>query len=83
VKCCAATACYVPVERGKLFCRDHWFMLSARQRNAIVLTFRAGHVAAYRDTFDDAISTIERIEGSCPGPLDRTFVRVPFGGVAS
>ena len=51
---CAANFCQERVERGKLFCRDHWFDLPPGMRSAIMNAWRARHIQAYQDALEAA-----------------------------
>lgn len=37
---CAATRCGARVEKGQIFCRDHWFSLPKGLRTSLWTTFR-------------------------------------------
>lgn len=44
---CDAPGCTVPVRRGILMCRPHWFQLPQPLRQAISQTWRAGQIRAW------------------------------------
>jgi hypothetical protein len=46
---CAADCCQVQVERGKLFCRRHWFTLPRVLREDILRAFAAKDVTRYQE----------------------------------
>ena len=51
---CAAIFCEERVERGKLFCRHHWFQLPQRMRSAILNAWSARQMQAYGDALEAA-----------------------------
>ncbi len=44
---CDAPGCTVPVKRGILMCREHWYRLPKELRSAINQTWAAGHIRAW------------------------------------
>lgn len=81
---CAATCCARPVKPGMLMCKAHWFSVPARLRNAIWRTWRARHIAAYRENVREAVDFIDNMPGpfeANEGPIDisRTVAIAPDG----
>ena len=62
-RCCAAPGCDVEISRGKLFCRDHWFMLPASLRRSIVITFQHRMRRDYAQLYSEAIVFLEGARG--------------------
>ena len=58
---CAGDACFVEVQRGMLFCREHWFSLPRELRDRILATFGAKDIDGYQDAVTEARG---RIDGS-------------------
>jgi DNA-binding MarR family transcriptional regulator len=58
---CAADCCQVPVRRGHLFCRDHWFALPEQLRQRILASFGAKDVEGYEMAVTEAR---DRLDGS-------------------
>jgi hypothetical protein len=51
---CAANGCRERIQRGRLFCREHWYALPYEMRAAIHAAFSARRVLAYSDAVEAA-----------------------------
>ncbi|QPT08614.1 LexA family protein [Sphingomonas paucimobilis] len=56
---CAADTCGHVVQRGHLFCREHWFKLDAGLRHRILRAFAAKDVSTYQDLVAQARDEID------------------------
>lgn len=56
---CAADSCQLEVERGKLFCRRHWFSLPEPLRKAIWRAFIGKNVTRYQELVTEARDRID------------------------
>ena len=65
---CAADCCQVPVRRGHLFCRDHWFKLPQDLRERILGAFGAKDHQAYEGAVTEAR---DRIDGCFAQRVER------------
>lgn len=59
---CAATRCCRVIPIGRVFCPDHWFMLTEQRRLKIKAAFRHHDEAAIRKRVNSAIALIETQE---------------------
>lgn len=51
---CAANFCHDRVQRGRLFCREHWFQLPHYMRSAILNAWSARQMQAYSEALEAA-----------------------------
>lgn len=56
---CAATCCGASVQRGHLFCREHWFVLPAGLRERILRSFGRRDVPGYQAAVAEARDVID------------------------
>ncbi|RHW17165.1 hypothetical protein D1610_11490 [Sphingomonas gilva] len=59
---CAATLCRATVQRGQVFCPDHYWSLPEAVRRAIPNAFRAGQFAVFREAVAEARDLIDARE---------------------
>lgn len=66
---CAAFGCISKVQRGRLFCRPHWFALPEALRARILTTWAARDIDAYGEAVEEARNefmqftrVVERVE---------------------